>query len=261
MSSEDSRDRQQTGKYAEGESASDLLPGYVLGILDSDEQLVVETALSTSAHMQNEYRSQLAVIDALNDDTDLVEPPSRLGERIRASVSQPAVQAPVPIRRRSRFPVALGAVAALLVAILAGVIVTLLGEVDERDDQIAALEMSVADRPQTDFSQPLVWSTIGAESEQSGAKGYFCRTEDGSVGWIIIEGMPMDDQHVLQLWLVDDDEMVTGGMIPTDPAGRGFGVVRLDVPVHTFSQIWITIEPPGGSPHPTTDPDLKAPIV
>jgi anti-sigma-K factor RskA len=260
VSSDESRHQHNTSEDERLAAAADLLPAYVLGILDEEEQLTAESALAESSGLQNEYRHLQESSDLIIATVPLVDPPDNLRTRIEHSIEGAAAdREPVPITRNARFR-AISAVAAVLVLLLGGVIAALIGQVRERDDQIDTLQASMA-RPATDFTQPLVWSTINQPESGPPVRGYFCRTEDGSVGWIIVEGMHMEDNHVFQLWLVDDDRVVNGGMFATDEEGRGFGVVRVGVPVHTFSQIWITIEPPGGSPLPTKDPDLKAPIV
>jgi anti-sigma-K factor RskA len=260
VSSEESRDLQDEQRDNGTETVDDLLPAYVLGVLDTDQRVMVEAAIATSPDVRFEYDRYLQVVDELNESTPLVAPPRQLHSRIALSVSDESIPQPVPLRRAS-FPRVLAAAAAALVLVLGGTVALLFGEVRDRGDQIASLEAAAANRGSADFTQPLVWSTISSDGPGSPAKGYFCRTEDGSVGWIIVEGMHTDENHVYQLWLVDGEEHVSGGMFATDEAGRGFGVVRVGVPVHTFSQIWITVEPPGGSPQPTSDPDLKAPIV
>ena len=260
VSSEESRNRQDSQRKSDADLVNDLLPAYTLGVLDADDIVTVETAIAASPQVRDDYERYLQAVDELTGATPLVAPPEHLKSRIAASVRDETVPQLVPLRR-SPFPRLLAAVAATLVVVLGGAVVLLFGEVRDRDDQIASLEAVAASRAATDFTQPLVWSTIAADRPGSPAKGYFCRTEDGSVGWIIVEGMHADENHVYQLWLVDGDQQVSGGMFATDEAGRGFGVVRVGVPVHTFSQIWITVEPPGGSTKPTTDPDLKAPIV
>jgi anti-sigma-K factor RskA len=260
VSSEESRNRQAKQGDSDAELVDDLLPAFALGVLDSDDTLKVEAAIAASPQVRLDYERYLHTIDELNETTPLVAPPAHLQSRIVASMRAEASPEPIPIRRTS-VPRLLAAVAATLVVALGGTVALLFGEVRERDEQIASLEAVAANRGSADFTQPLVWSTISSDGPASAARGYFCRTEDGSVGWIIVEGMVTDEDHVYQLWLVDGDQHVSGGMFATDEAGRGFGVVRVGVPVHTFSQIWITVEPPGGSPQPTTDPDMKAPIV
>jgi anti-sigma-K factor RskA len=259
VSSDDSRaqgDNQHSGQRSE--EALELLPGYALGALEPDEHALVEAELASNPEFRREFRHYQTLLDDMLLAGPVSDPPDTLRDRILHSAIAPAQAVPVPIRRSRAFR-PLAAVAAVIILTLSGTVAILLGEVRERNERID--EMQVAASRSPDFSQPLVWSTIGAEEPGSDRWGYFCRTEDGSVAWIIVDGMYSDENMVYQLWLVDGDRMVNGGMIPTDHEGRGFGVIRVGVPVHTFTEIWITVEPPGGSPRPTTDPDMAVPIV
>ena len=259
MSSEESRERLHSEDDDERESASDLLPAYALGVLDEDDLLLVETELADSPALRAELNNLQDAVDSLNASHGTVTPPPALKERILHSSGGERAAPPVPIRRPA-LPRWLAAAAAVLVLVMASAIAVLANEVRQQDQEIADMRSASA-RPSTDFTQPLVWSNISATHEGSNVTGYFCRTEDGNVGWIVIEGMYADDDRIFQLWLVDDERIVSGGMFATDEEGRGFGVVRVDEPVQTFEQIWITTEPAEGSPYPTSEPDLTAPIV
>lgn len=236
--------------------AADLLPAYVLDAVDADERLLVENELAASQSLRDEHRRYQSTVDSLAAPTPLNSPPPALRGRVLSLAgTQPE---PKPIADR-RMRVALG-VAAALILTLAGVVAGLWSELNERDDQMVNLQQARS-RPATDFSQPLVWTELAMSAPDMPGSGFFCRTEDGSVGWIVVEGMPVTDGHVYQLWLVDGDRLESAGMFVTDAEGRGFGVVRANAPVTTFEQLWITAEPPGGSPAPTADPHVSANIV
>lgn len=243
---------------SEDEDVSNLLPAYVLGLLDDDEIADVEAELAVSPALRSEHASLLGAADALPHTIPQFDPPAHLRSRISSTVAPESVRSASTARRNWWKP--LTSAAAILVLVLAGAVAVLASQLNEREEELSDLQAAMA-RPGTDFTQPLVWSPINESAAGSPVRGYFCRTEDGSVGWIIVEGMHTDANHVFQLWLVDGDRVVDGGMFATDEDGRGFGVVRVGVPVHTFSQIWITIEPPGGSPLPSREPDLTARIV
>lgn len=240
------------------ETVTELLPGYVLGVLDDDERLLVASELASSPSLRAEYERYQAVVDDVLLTVPVTEPADTLRQRVLSAAAPASPSVPDSIRG-SRVFRGLAAVAALLILILGGTVVLLIGEVRERDDRIYGLQSAA--RQGTDFTQPLVWSTIGASGPGSQGWGYFCRTEDGNVGWIIVDGMHTDEDYIYQLWLVDDERVLSGGIFDTDHEGRGFGVVRVGAPLHTFREIWITIEPPGGSPSPSSEPDLTAPIV
>lgn len=237
----------------------DLLPAYALGALDDDERGLVDAALMESETVRDEYRRYQTTVDSLAAAISPTTPPGALRESIlsTASASRPPIQ--LSSRRTTWLRVALGAAAAIILT-LGAVAAFLWNELDQRDDQIAAFEQA-ASRPSRDFAQPLVWTRIDSASASNEGSGYYCRTEDGSVGWIIVEGMRTTSNDVYQLWLRDGDKLVSAGMFATDAEGRGFGVVRADLPLTVFHELWITLEPPGGSPAPTGDPAVSVNII
>lgn len=237
-----------------------MLPAYALGALDDRDRRRVEEELARSATLRAELQRLQATVDSLALSIPHSIPDASLRDLILASAREPDEPVSLGARGAAMFR-RLTAVAAVLVVLLGSVVAFLALEIRDKDRQIADLEAASESRGGFDFTQPLVWTEIHAEDTTSEGWGYFCRTADGSVGWIIVEGMRSTDGQVFQLWLVDDDELVSAGMFATDEEGRGFGVVRADDPVHSFRQIWITLEPPGGSPAPTRDPDVSVPIV
>ncbi|HEX2282549.1 MAG TPA: anti-sigma factor [Thermomicrobiales bacterium] len=260
MTSEDRQRVPHTEDERSAESVLEMLPAHALDALDGEDRVRVDAALAQSPELRAEFRRLLATVDELDLSVPISTPDPSLRDRIQSSIGEPA--APVSIDdRRPTMIRRLTAVAAVLVVLLGATVAYLALEILERDERIASLESPGEERSGTDFSQPLVWTEIRAEDTRSDGWGYFCRTADGSVGWIIVEDMHTSGDSIFQLWLVDDDEMVSGGTFATDDEGRGFGVVRADDPVHSFRQIWITLEPPGGSPAPTSDPDVSVPIV
>ncbi|CAN5624071.1 anti-sigma factor [soil metagenome] len=237
--------------------AADLLPAYTLEVLEDDEHLLVEEELASSQPLRDEHSRYRATIDVLAAPTPLTAPPHALRGRVLAFADVQPEPVPIVDRRSRMMRVALGLAAALLL-LLAGVVAGLWTELNERDSQIASLQPA-SSRPPVDFSQPLVWTALSVAG--STGSGYFCRTEDGSVGWIVVEGMPVTAGNVYQLWLVDGERLESAGIFVTDAEGRGFGVVRASAPVTGFEQLWITAEPPGGSPAPTSDPHVSVTIV
>lgn len=249
----------QTDDQSRMDQVVDLLPAYALGALDDDERGLVEAALMESETVRDEYRRYETTVDSLATAIPPTTPPSALREGIlfAAAASRPPIQ--LSSRRRAWTRVALGAAAAIILT-LAAVVAILWNELDQRDDQIAAFEQATS-RPSTDFAQPLVWTRIDATTASNEGSGYYCRTENGSVGWVIVEGMPATSNDVYQLWLLDGDRLVSAGIFVTDAEGRGFGVVRADLPLTVFHELWITLEPPGGSPAPTGDPAVLINII
>lgn len=239
--------------------AADLLPAYAIGALDDDERMLVEQELVASEPLRDEHRRYQSTVDSLASPMLLATPPAALRNRVLALAGAQSEPVSIAGRRSSLARVALG-LAAALALVFAGLVAVLWSELNERESQIADLQQA-SSRPSTNFSQPLVWTELRAAKPGMPGSGYFCRTEDGSVGWIVVEGMPVTADYVYQIWLVDGDRLESAGMFVTDAEGRGFGVVRASTPVTGFEQLWITTEPPGGSLTPTGDPQVAVTIV
>ena len=71
---------------------------------------------------------------------------------------------------------------------------------------------------------------------------------------IIVEGLPpAPSGKSYQLWFVTaEDAMQPAGLLT--PSTNGHGEVVLVGDAKTAAGIGLTLEPAGGSPHPTTDP-------
>lgn len=259
MKSGDPREASRPDDESDAEQATDLLPGYTLGVLDDPQRRVVEDELATSQSLRDDHRRYQSAVDLLAAATPLTEPPSALRARVLSLAgTQPA---PVEIAgRRNRLARIALAAAAAIVLMLAGAAGILWSELNESNEEIADLRQA-SSRPSMDLSQPLVWTELSSAEPGMPGTGYFCRTADGAVGWIVVEGMPVTTGDIYQLWLVDGDRHESAGMFVTDDEGRGFGVVRVNAPVTTFDQLWITTEPPGGSNAPTSDPYVSVNIV
>lgn len=259
MKSGDPGNAPRPGGESGADQVADLLPAYTLGALDDDQRRLVEEELGASQPLRDEQRRYQSTVDSLAASITMTKPPSPLRQRV-ISISDSEREPLTLADRRNRLGRVALWIAAALVLVLAGAVAALWSELNERDDEIADLQQA-SNRPSTNFSRPLVWTELSASQPGMLASGYFCRTEDGSVGWIVVEGMPVTAGEVYQLWLVDGDRHESAGMFVTDDEGRGFGVVRVGAPVTSFQQIWITIEPPGGSPAPTGEPRVSANIV
>jgi anti-sigma-K factor RskA len=84
---------------------------------------------------------------------------------------------------------------------------------------------------------------------------------DGQNGVLVVDKLPvLDAAHEYQAWLVRDAEQVAGPVFSVDETGyRG---MRLQAPENllSYSALWVTIEPAGGSPAPTGERVLNGPL-
>lgn len=256
----------------------DNLPAYALDILDDDEAEEVSQQTATSAELQDELRRDEATVGMLGYVVQQHEPPPELKRRVLAtSIETRNLPINLAERRKSDLSRTIAAIAAVFVVILFGASIGLWYEVEDRDNQIADLRATAEEgeeRVETlretaesagvwvNFEQPFVWTPLNVTQPEEDAGGYLCRSQDGTVGYVITTGMDVEEGKVLQAWLIGEEGRWPSGTFSTDTNGRGFLILQRlpDEPVQAFTTIAITMEPPGGSLEPTTDPVLIAEI-
>jgi anti-sigma-K factor RskA len=85
-----------------------------------------------------------------------------------------------------------------------------------------------------------------------GAAGFMIVGTDGREGAIIVDKLPiLDETQAYQVWLIRDDERVSGALITVDEVGYGGRRVTAPRPLDEYTAVDITIEPVDGSPSPT----------
>jgi anti-sigma-K factor RskA len=86
----------------------------------------------------------------------------------------------------------------------------------------------------------------------SAASGFVVISADGADGVLVVDELPqLDEEHEYQAWLVRDGVNTDAGVFGVDESGyRG---MRLDAPesLLSYSDIYVTVEPTGGSKAPT----------
>lgn len=225
----------------------DQLLAYALGQLSAAEEAQIEAALDADPALRAELHADLAALSLLAEDLDLsgVEVPPDAGDRLLARVraeeqAGPARQAPAPPaplpaappstplpppaprRPAWRLPAALGLAAAL------------------------ALAFVLLSRPEADPAARYaglpgaVQQTIEASGQTLGT---LVRLPDGRV--YVQLTRPLPPGRTYQLWQIQGQTPVSlgtfgeGGLLVTLPAG---------------ATVAVSVEPPGGSPQPTTEP-------
>ncbi len=271
-------DRHDNQPDGESDARNDI-PALALGALDTD----VEQAALASVRDSDAARNELREIEELVGDLGLAapraEPPAALRERILSATAPQAEPVSLAAERERRMPViawAGYAAAALLILALGAFafsqwstasdrgerIDDLEAELVAQDERIATLEQAATSAGAfVNFEQPLVWTPLAAAEEGAPSPGYLARTPDGSVAYLVLSGVEVDDAHVFQAWLIEDAPIPVGTLRPSAD-GLGFLILNHSgEPVQDFSLIGVTVEPPGGSPQPTTDPIIVAEIV
>lgn len=214
----------------------DDLLAYALGTLSPAEAARVEAELDRDPALRAELRADLDALALLLDDLDpaAVPVPAGAGEallaRVRAEGSpvQGAVPTPLPpARPPRRWPVAVALVAAL------------------------ALIFVLLPRPQPDPLEAYLETPGAVERslEADGERvGTLVRLPEGRV--YVHLSRPLPPERTYQLWRIENGTPVSLGVFE-----RG-----LLVTLAPGSTLAVSVEPPGGSPQPTTPPLFVQPL-
>jgi anti-sigma-K factor RskA len=218
---------------------TDDLPAYALGILVGSELQDVERHLEDCAECRSEVAALKESSARLAYLAPAAAPPARLRQRILQQV-QPGQ----PVRR-SRLSDwwhnlnpgwGLAALAVIAILVVSNLVLW---------DQVRALARQT---PQENF---LLVSLAGVNSGKDG-HGVMILTDNGKTGTLVVDGLPAltaDQQY--QLWLIVEGKRTNGGVFSVDSSGYGAMVINSLVPLNTFTDFGVTIEPAGGSPGPT----------
>jgi anti-sigma-K factor RskA len=262
---------------AAGSGRPSDIPALALGALDDSD---LEPALR-EIQESDQARAELARYEEIVGSLGLAAPAATPPLALRESILAGIVAAPVPIeseREARRAPLAwVGLAAAVLVIATLGLTsLAMWSRADDRGETIDRLEATVEQQEQriveleaaarsagvwVNFEQPLVWTPLEVTAGNGQAEAFLCRTPDGAVAYLVITGMPIASDQVFQAWLIEDTPVPVGTMRP-DAEGRSFLILQHPgEPVQDFDVIGVTLEPPGGSPQPTSDPVMVGEIV
>ena len=244
---------------------ADRAPLFVLGALSEDEAAAVREHLATCAEAHAEVRELGGVAAYLADLPEPVEPSAGLKGRLMAAVEAdlaqrrpaggpasatapaPVALAAVPERRRAAFSrrFALQAAAVLLIGVLAGWNLLLLGQASSAEQRAALLREAVAAAGEPGA---LVASVSGTDAQPM-ARGFAVLSPREQTGYLVVDGLAAAPPGtVYQAWYVSGGVPRSAGLMTTTD---GLGILPLATadPVEIVA---LTIEPAGGSDHPTT---------
>lgn len=226
-----------------------LIPEYALGSLEEEEARHVAEHLAGCSVCREEMAAYQKVTDqlllAVPEQTPSGELKARLMERIHRlgeDAPRPGETKRTPQPSRWRVPqrlIPVGAFAGLLVILLLAVSNILLWQ------RLNRLEV---------ITGPLGMRAIVLQntSAASDASAFVVMGADGENGVLVVDHLPLlDESQEYQVWLVKDGVRTSGGTFAVDEDGyRG---LRLDAPesLLTYSDVYVTVEPAGGSPAPT----------
>lgn len=231
----------------EHEHALELMPGYALGNLSTEESSLVErhsAACPACAQLLKQYQT---TVDDLPEAIVMYEPPAELKARILARAAAGARNQPVQKLDAGRAKWNLAALLPRLAPALGGVGLAVIA-------LLAVSNMLLWSRlKQLEDSSMLRTIALQGGPAAPQALGTLVISLDGEHGTLVVDGLPpLDpDQQQYQVWLLHNGQRYSGGVFSVSKDGYGALWVNSPAPLASCQSVGVTIEPVGGSPGPT----------
>jgi anti-sigma-K factor RskA len=220
----------------------DDLAAYLLDALTPDEAREFDRHLRDCARCQERARWLRASVEMLPTAVPQVEPPPALREQLMQTVRAEAAQPRARRRPRRgwlgrltavpRPAIALGAV---LIAI-AGAAGYALGTGGEENGT----------------------TTVTAQVNPSLAGARATLERDGDSGILRVSGLPQHRRSIYELWIQEGKQVRPAGLFQVDRSGRGAAAIPSGL--DGADRVMVSLEPPGGSAQPTSDPLVIADV-
>src|SRR3990172_7447971 len=251
----------------------DLLPWYILGTLDSEEQQRVEAYLREDPTAM-EYVAQMRPVATF---LTLSAEPAAVSSNVKKElfgriISQP----PAPesssrwlsLKEKLRFAVRsqpMLVVLSLTIAVLSlawGLVLS--ARVSVLRNEVSSLQAALANQQRVilHLSDPGSKSIAIAGTElQPEASGRFIFNPGSREGGVIITGLqPLPGDRVYQLWLIKGDVPESAGTFTVDQDGRASILVKAPASISSYDIIGVSVEPVGGSLQPTGEIVVLSPL-
>lgn len=211
------------------EAVRDLIPAYALGVLTGEERDQVEALLREDVSARDLLREAQGAAYALTFSVPALAPPPGLEDRLLARARQS--------RRRSLIMPWMAAAAVLAVVIL-GVLGW--GLLRQNSDPEALYNLVMADPEHVEIALvPALTPDIA---------GRLVYRPADNLAVIEVSNLPaLADDQAFQLWLVDENGPVSGGVFRVS-GGDGYVAVPATRPITDYLRFGVSLEPSTGSP-------------
>jgi len=241
----------------------DLAAAYALGALANDERRKFETYLTEHPELQAEVEALGEAAMLLAFAPQEYEPPPGLRRNVLERVGGETGTTPFESGRRSRLrallgPAGLGAAAAVL-AVLVGLVVWNLSLQDSNEELQADVRelQGESEALRTDAEEIRTYELQGSGAA-SEARGQVMTTGEGPAVLMAQDLPPAPEGQVYEAWVLHDGVPQPAGLF--EPVGEP-AVAAIEAPLEGADAVAVTLEPDGGSPMPTSDILLTAPIA
>jgi anti-sigma-K factor RskA len=232
----------------------DDLAAYLLDALTADEARAMERHIEVCGRCQERAGWLQASVELLPTAVEQLEPPRELRERLMQTVraeadalhaderhaSEPA-EPKRPQERRGwlgrlvavpRPALALGA---MLLVIAGGAVGYAIGNGDGTDA-----------------------TTVQAQVDPSVSGARATLERDGDRGVLRVSGLPQHRDRIYEVWIARGNDVRPAGLFQVDRSGQGAAAIPTGL--DAADQVMVSLEPPTGSPQPTSDPLVIAEI-
>ncbi|MFN8439173.1 MAG: anti-sigma factor [Caldilineaceae bacterium] len=252
----------------------ELLAAFALGVTDSDEAATVQKLLATQPELAEELASYSDLADKLLYAAPPVDVPVGLEARLQSAIRNPAVtpkpashSAPkgvgTPWWKRLQLPpwsLQLGTAFAMLLLLF------LVNGYWSR--QVADLRQTQQALESEIYLQKTTFSVIAMDDSERIVLTPSDQAEhfDADLIWgegfetalLYVADFPQPPPgETYQCWLVSGEEYTDGGTLTVNEFGSSTLLIKLTKPFDEYERVVITLEPEGGSNHPTTEPIVQ----
>ncbi len=243
------------------------LAAYALG--DAEEVAAAQAHLAVCPRCQHDLREYRLVAGILPFSAPEAMPQPALREQVIAAVKREAAESmSAPAPRPAQFATPTAAAlrpggrrsfwAALAFAVLAlallGWNISLRRELDRQTALVALSRQNwqtmIVLLDDTALAKYAVAADSAPAAGQYPAHGHFWGSPQAQVACLVVQDLPdLQPDQVYQVWMVRGTELASGGTFEVHN-GQAWTFVRSDEPIEGYSEMFVTIEPTGGSVAP-----------
>jgi len=224
------------------------IPAYALGALDAEDVAALEAHLQTCASCRDELAAYRATSDNLLMSFPPQQPPAALRRRLQGQL--PSAQKAVRPRLNWSFGrVAMGTAIVLLLALNVFSISQVQALQRQQTQLMAQMQTGQAALAMLSYAKTQTYA-INTEN----VSGSLLLDEEYNSAVLILRGLPpVADNQTYQVWLISSDGDRTSAGLLRPQVNQPF-ITEAIHPTQAFSSftgMGMTIEPAGGSDHPT----------